>query len=237
MENKIEKLICLAREKMALCQDPTHDLKHIHRVIGYAHNIFQEFGLSQEHKHAVLLAAWWHDAGRTLAQKPSYIWMSFIDDMLSATILLTTAVRHGFYNRTVGLSARVILCKSIGTGAFFTKLFLRRKNRFLLNILSDADKLDQFSLERVKHFYCLVNSSKLYNWSYRLMNWWLFVLKKIKLKTLIAKELLKKILNEFISWVKSTEIYNWHVQTFGYGWAEKGLKRLEKRIFKIQCTA
>ncbi|MFA5813295.1 MAG: HD domain-containing protein [Patescibacteria group bacterium] len=237
MNEKIQKLINLAKQKMAGSMDHCHDLSHVNRVVNFSEQISREFNLSEKQKQALLIAAWWHDVGRTIKKNPSYIWMSFLDDMISAFLLWKTSLGAFSSGGVTGLSSRIILCKSLGTGAFFTKFLLWRDNRILVNILTDADRLDQFNLERHKEFFYLVENSRRYRLSYRIMNRWFFYFRQIKLKTAAAKEMIKQIMRTFLNWIKSVAVFNWHVRQFGYIWTQKNLRRVEKAIFRIQCAA
>jgi hypothetical protein len=236
MEQKIHRLISIAQEKMAQSLDLMHDMGHTQRVVNFVEQISKEFSLTEEQRQATILAAWWHDVSRATRGKPSYIWINFMDDIISAFLLMCKAASNRTLGRTSSLAIRVVACKSMATGAILTKLLLRKKDRFLVDIIKDADYLDVLNPERNRTAYKIVDGSHLYNLGYRFLNWWLFCLKRFKLKTFTARQILKKLLQEFISWIKNTEIYYWHVQTFGYAWVEKGIRRIEKRIFKIQCT-
>lgn len=232
MNKKITQLTITAKQKMANSQDPIHDLNHVVRVVKYTKHICKEYKLKEKQKQALVLAAWWHDIGRTITKNPSLIWMPFFDDIISALILIKTSLFvHSFW--MVSLSTRLILCKSLGTGAFFTKILLRKKDRILLDILKDADKLDILNPERSEKIHLLVEQSTLYYLGYKTMVWWFLNTRQLKLKTQAAKEYLKTLFYNFLSWFRQTEIYNWHINQFGIVWVQKNIIRTEKFLFRL----
>lgn len=237
MTEKLQQLIIIAKQKMQKCTDPTHDFDHTKRVVSYTEQIQKQFTLTDKQRQAVILAAWWHDVGRTIKKNPSYIWLAFIDDIISAAMLWKETLSTGLFGRVVGLSVRTIICKNMGTGAIFTRLLLRSKDRLLVNIVKDADSLDMFNLERHRKLYLIIENRKIYNVAYRTMNWWFFTLRRLKLKTSAAKEIFRQIMDEFLVFIKRLDIFSWHKKNFGYVWASKNQQRIEKLVFKIQCTA
>lgn len=236
MEQKTHLLINTAKQKMAASRDLMHNLGHAKRVVNFTEQICREFSLTEKQRQALVLAAWWHDVGRAAKRKPSYIWINFFDDMISACCLLSRAIRSGLYNRTVGLAVRVIVCKNLATSALLTKILLYKKDRLLVNIIKDADYLDLLSPERSMTAHKIIENSRRYRLAYRFLNWWFFVGKRLKFKTKTAQQILKKLLEQFISWVKSAEIFNWHVKYFGYEWLVRALRRAEKKNYKLQCA-
>lgn len=160
---------------------------------------------------ALILSAWWHDAGRTLNKKASFVLMPFVDDTLSALMLWYWTIRFGLFGSVVGMATRIIFCKSMGTGTVLTKILLRKKNRILLDILKDADALDLLNVERSKVICNLAESSIKYRIAYRIMIRWIFVTNQFEFRTQSAKELFIQILRNFLEWIKQTEVYEWHL--------------------------
>ncbi|MBU0597265.1 HD domain-containing protein [Patescibacteria group bacterium] len=236
MTDKIQKLIIDAKHIMLKSTDPTHDFEHTRRVVKYTEEISKQYSLTEKQRQALVLSAWWHDVGRTIKKNPSYIWLTFLDDMISSFMLWRTTIFTGFFGRVPGLATRTILCKSLGTGAFFTRILMGRKDRILVSIIEDADKLDLFDLARHQELYKLIENSRLYKLGYRTMGWWFFRLKRIKLKTAAAREIFRSIMNNFLHWIKQASVFGWHVANFGYDWSQKNLLRVEKLVFKIQCA-
>ena len=135
--DKIQKLTIKAQEIMCSSSDPIHDIRHVRRVVENVQKLSQELYLSPQEQQAIELAAWWHDAGRTITQKPSFVWMLFLDDIISAFMIWVYTIRYGVFGSVAGISSRLIFCKSLGTGALLTRILLRKKTRILLNILKN----------------------------------------------------------------------------------------------------
>ena len=100
---------------MANSSDPIHDLEHVERVVNNVEVLIKDIKLTQKEKDAVILAAWWHDVGRTLTKNPHTIWMTFFDDMISSAMLWKQTLKIKMFGSTAGMASRLILCKSIGT--------------------------------------------------------------------------------------------------------------------------
>jgi hypothetical protein len=236
MHEKINNLIAHAQKIMSASPDPVHEISHVKRVVNYVEIIQRDFSLSKKQKDAIFLATWWHDVGRTITKKPSLVWMPFFDDIISALILFKIALLNGLLNSVAGLAIRIILCKSFGAGALFTKILLSKKNRVLLNIVDDADTLDMLTPERNQKIQNLVENSSLYHYGYKAMVWWLLHTSQLKVKTRAAKEYLKYLLQKFISWLRQTEIYAWHVAEFGLAWVQKNIILTERLLFNLSCV-
>ncbi|PIR04307.1 MAG: hypothetical protein COV59_01585 [Candidatus Magasanikbacteria bacterium CG11_big_fil_rev_8_21_14_0_20_39_34] len=227
-QKKVEQLIETARRKMKKSKDPIHDLSHVERVVQYTKDFSCQLDLTDEQKNALLLAAWWHDMARTITRRPSIVWMSFIDDTLSAVMLWVKTIQLGLFGGVVGLATRLIFSKSFGTGFLFTRICLKKKNRILLDILQDADQFDLFHRERMQRIKQMATSSKIYLWGYKLTAWWFLSAHKIKFKTNAAKACFKKILRALTHWILSKNICTWHLETFGIHWCEKTLLRIQR---------
>jgi len=227
-QKKIEQLIEIARQKMATSKDPIHDLSHVERVVEYTREFSSQLNLNSEQKNAILLAAWWHDMARTITRRPSIVWMSFIDDTLSALMLWGKTIQLGLFGGVVGLATRLIFSKSFATGFLFTRIFLKKKNRILLDILQDADQFDLFHQERMKSIQEMATTSKLYSWGYKLTAWWFLSANKLQFKTEMAKSCFKKILFALAQWIASKNVCAWHMETFGKRWCEKTFIRIQR---------
>ncbi len=236
MNAKIEILTTQAKNRMLTCADPIHDLSHVERVVSYTKKIAHAYALSPEQKEALLLAAWWHDVARTLTEKPSFIWIAFLDDMASSLMLWWATIRCRLFGGVVGLSTKIILCKSLGTGALFTRALLGKKDRILVDILIDADKLDMLNTERTKHIHSFVDASRMYKASYRLGVWWWFQTGQFKLRTHAAKEVLLEMLRAFIAWMKQADTMRWHIQHYGQAWMRAFIDRLDAFYLRLAHT-
>lgn len=233
MEDKINLLTKMAEKRMAASRDPIHDLDHAKRVAQNTEAIATSLSCSPDQLAALRLAAWWHDAARTITKRPSIVWMPFVDDMLSAWILWLKTIRYGLFGSVAGLAVRLILCKSLGTGAIFTRIFLLKKNRILVDILKDADALDVVSVERAKRTLIMIQDSRMYHLGYRMMLWWFMSTKQLHMKTAIARDYLIERVKELIAWYKETIILHWHIEHFGELWVEKTIIRAELLIVRI----
>ena len=224
MQKSVKKLLKLAEKIMSGSQDPVHDLAHVRRVVENCETISRSFSLSESQKQALLLAAWWHDASRTLTKRPSFLLMPLVDDTLSALMLWYWTVRFRLFGPVAGMATRLIFCKSMGTGTVLRHLFLRKKNRILLDILVDADAIDLIHTDRTEILRELVDSSWLYQRGYKVFFHWFFLTKQFKLKTQAAKTLLIQALKRMLAWIEQTEIYQWHLEFMSR-------KQLDKHIF------
>lgn len=233
MKEKIRQLTRAAQQRMQGSTDPIHDFDHVSRVVGYVERITSQHNLTSEQREAVLLAAWWHDVARTLTKNPSFVLMPFFDDMISSVMLWWATIRQGLFGNVVGLSTKIVLCKSLGTGAIFTRLLLSKKDRILVDIVKDADKLDILSTERTKHIHAFVEESTAYRVSYRLIIWWWYQTNQFSLKTEAAMELLSQLLQEFITWLQEPDIMAWHTEHLGAPWTQKNIKLLELYYQKL----
>ena len=236
MNDKVNALIFIAKNKMKKSCDPVHDLSHILRVIDYVKKFSAEIGLAGEQRQAVILAAWWHDISRTIPKSPSFFWMTMVDDTVSALMLWFFTIRCGLFGRSVGMAARIILCKSIGTGAIFTKLLFNRKNRILVDIVADADCIDMLNQERAIKIMKLAESSRMYRFSYRMVVWWSIKTAELHVKTEVAKRYLKEMLKSFVAWVKEKNIFDWHVRQFGLRWMEKTLREVDELMLCVSSA-
>ena len=157
---------------MAASGDAIHDHIHAARVVKNVIKLGKNFNISERQKEALVLAAWWHDVGRTVSKRPSIIIMPFIDDLISAFMLGMYTVRHGLFGSTSGLAARIICGKSLGTGAILNRIFIKKTDRILVSILKDADALDVLTPERVNLIMELSATSKIYRFGYKTSAWW-----------------------------------------------------------------
>jgi hypothetical protein len=231
MDQKIDILIRKAHQIMKKSQDPIHDTKHVYRVVKYTKKFGKEMHLSEEQQQALILAAWWHDTGRTVTKNPSILLMPFVDDIISAIMLWRETVRCRLFGKVVGMATRMIFCKSMGTGKILSKILMRKENRIMIDILKDADTLDMLSIERTKQIYKLVNSHWVYSYGYQITIWWLLSSKHLQVKTQVAKKQLLILLDLFVTWIKKQHIFDWHVTQFGITWTTEQIKKSEQ-LFK-----
>lgn len=203
--------------------DPAHDIDHVRRVVRHVKILARQKGLSAKDREALVLAAWWHDVSRTTTKRPSFIVMPLIDDMLSALLLWRETIRCGFFGSTVGISTRIILCKSFGTGRLFTQLLLRKKDRIMLDILKDADMLDLLNTNRMERLMSITEGSRVYQFGYKTMIWWFLQGEQLYMKTYEARQYVEKLIREFLAWIRTPDVFAWHIEQFGRDWIEKNL--------------
>ena len=181
-KQKMTTLIRIAKNRMMHSRDAVHALDHVERVVCFAKRIGSEMNLSEQEMQVVVLAAWWHDVSRVMNKKTSLLWIEM--------------VRCGLFGGIVGMATRIIFCKSIGTGAVFTRIFLRKRTRILLNIVKDADTLDTFDPHRTELVFSLVDSSWVYQQGYKVAIWWFLTTRYLDMKTTAAKRVLQELLSD-----------------------------------------
>ncbi|PIR75380.1 MAG: hypothetical protein CO030_05135 [Candidatus Magasanikbacteria bacterium CG_4_9_14_0_2_um_filter_42_11] len=231
---RVQSLTSQAETILMGSHDPLHDHRHAGRVADYAVVIARELHVTNaSHLDALKLSAWWHDISRVITKKPSFLLMPFIDDTLSAIILARTAIKTGKWNRTVWLASRLILAKSVGTGKVFSRMFLTKRMRLLLDILQDADTVDTLASERAHDIQQLVDSSLSYHYAYRVMVWWFISTAFLEVKTEAAKEQLLAVLKEFMIWIHEESIMAWHIERYGQAWIDHMHARLEQLIEQL----
>lgn len=231
---RLTQYIHAAEERMTTSNDPVHDLAHAKRVVAFAEMLSQKCQVGGDHKAAIIIAAWWHDVSRTITRNPSFILMPFVDDLLSAFMLLAYALRSRTLDRTIGLAIRLMACKSLGTGAILTRLLLAKRNRLLLNILKDADILDAIAFDRIIQALQLAETSRLYNFGYKLIWRWFTWGKHARMHTRAASEYVIGLIKQFIAWLKQPHIFEWHIRNFGTAWTRKSLRRIERVVRKLE---
>ncbi|MFH1946950.1 MAG: HD domain-containing protein [Candidatus Magasanikbacteria bacterium] len=227
---KIEKLITQAQDAMKGSTDPIHGLSHVKRVIKNAENICIDMNITGRQKEALILATYWHDVSRTITKYPSIFWMVFLDDLISAFMLLKSCLKLWLFGYVPSTAIKIIFCKSIGTGRLLTKILLRKKDQILLDILKDADMLDVMHTERIENIMPMGELSKIYLFSYkRLVNYNL-KLKHINFKTKTAVKQFEKIIKQLIDFLLRPEIIAWHIQQFGRKWCGEVNKKLNNLL-------
>lgn len=214
---KIQELISIAKNKMGRSSDPVHDLSHVERVVANTKDILGEYKkFSEEERCALVLSAWWHDIGRTVTDKPSsFVFLTLVDDIISALFLVFYALKKRSLNKIVVTSIFIILCKSMGAGAILTKLFLNKKHRKLLYILKDADALDLIHTGRVEQACKLADESRFGKYSYKIAIWWVLHRRKLEFRTEEARIIFEQALEDFVSWLEKEKVHVWHVLRFG----------------------
>lgn len=227
---KQQKLIKQAQEMMKGSADPIHGLSHVKRVVKNVESICEDVGIVGRQKEALILAAYWHDVSRTITKYPSIFLMVFLDDLISAFMLLKSCLKLWMFGYVPSVAIKIIFCKSIGTGKLLTRILLRKKERILLDILSDADMLDVMHTERIENIMPMGELSKVYLFSYkRLVNYNL-KLKRVKFKTKAAMKQFEKIVRQLIEFFKKPEVLLWHVEQFGHKWCEQANKKLNELL-------
>ncbi len=235
LEYKVQRLVETAKIIMRKTRDPIHDVGHAERVAQHVEMLGRQFNMSQPQRDALILAAWWHDASRVITSRPSFIIMPLFDDFLSACILWFATIRYGLFGSVAGMSTRLIFCKSLGTGKILTRLLLRKKNRILLDILSDADALDALHVERIKKMLPYIQSSRVYHLGYKVMTWWMLSSQHLQLKTRAARTYLEKMIKEFLTWLHELPVYQWFVEEFGQLWLKKNILRAQQFLRQLHA--
>lgn len=225
MNIKTQQLIAEATRRMARSNDPVHDTAHVRRVVAYAETIMRDYDFTERQQEALLLAAWWHDVAHAMKAKPSVIFMPFIDDTISALFLWYHTIRHRLFGEVAGMSTRLIFCKSLGTG-LFTRVFLRKKTRLLLDILTDADKIDLMHIDRTASLRELADTSVFYAYCYRFILWFLLSSSHLQLRTKKAEQLLRQKLVDIESWITDSDVQTWHVNHLGTHRYDRYKKRI-----------
>jgi len=227
---KIKKLVIQAEEAMKSSADPIHGLSHVKRVVKNVENICEEMSIDGRQKDALILAANWHDVSRTITKYPSIFWMVFLDDLISAFMLLKSCLRLWLFGYIPSTAIKIIFCKSIGTGRLLTKILLRKKDRVLLDILSDADMLDVMHIERIENIMPLTELSKIYLFSYKHLVNYNLKLKHAKFKTKAAIKQFEKIIRQLMDYLRQPEILAWHIKQFGKKWCDEVNIKLKEML-------
>ncbi len=226
-DKKIVFLIEKAQKLMNLSQDPIHDLSHVRRVVINTKRIGNAYNLTEEEKEAVELAAWWHDVARILTKQPSFVWMACIDDMLSALMLCLHSIRYGFWKQSGGMATKLILSKTMGTGAVFTRLLLSKRERILVHILRDSDLLDIMNVERLTRVCELSQTSKKYWWGLRCLLLYNTRESTIRMKTSVAHQYLIESIEAILVWMHQHRDDPRYIQFFGEEWIEHTIERFK----------
>jgi len=232
--SKITFLIQTAKYYMSYSFDPIHDIRHVKRVVKYAQELGEKYKLNEKQKTALELASWWHDMSRAVIKKPSFVWMLFVDDILSATMLWFFVIKNMIFSKTAGTAINLILCKNFGTGTILTKILLRKKNRILLDILKDADNLDLIHIERFETIRYLSEMSKTNKYAFKFIVWANLHTNILNMNTQIARMYIEKIITELFEWIQQQEVYLWHIKNFGAEWTVKTLEHFEEILAKIR---
>lgn len=238
-DTKRQFLVDKARELMRLSQDPVHDLSHVERVVANVKRIAKPFNLSTSELEALELAAWWHDVARILTRQPSFVWMTCIDDILSALMLFIHTIRYGFWKYSGGVATRMIFSKNLGAGAIFTKLLIRKKERILLNILKDADMLDILNIERLTRVCELSRTSKKYYWGLKCMTFLNTRSSIAKMRTSIANEYLLETIQNVVKWIEIEQSNTTNKDAFGEKWmklSSQRFTRLHQKLSQVKQT-
>ena len=233
-DTRIDNLIHLAKDHMRRSHDPAHGLDHAARVAAVLERFAADLHLSEDERMALILAGWWHDVSRTITKRPSIILMLFIDDALSALMLWRATIRYRVFGTVAGMSTRLIFCKSLGTGRLFTRLFLRKKTRVLLNILKDADTLDVMNVPRIQLVCKLVETSSIYAFGYRVLAWYNFKTNLFKMNTEMGQRYLQEFTADLAAWIMKPEVWQWHLKHFGHVWVEQTFMNINYRLEYIE---
>jgi hypothetical protein len=240
IDTKRTFLIRKAEKLMESSRDPIHDLSHVRRVVENAQKIGAIYDLSSEEEEAVILAAWWHDVARILTKQPSFVWMACIDDMVSALMLCLHSIRYGFWRQSGGIATKLILSKTFGTGAVFTKLLLTKRQQTLMHILRDADHLDIMHVERLERVCEISRTSKKYLWGLRCLFIYSTRQSAVKMHTSIANQYLIESIETILAWMHTHKHDPRYVNFFGKEWIDDAIEKftlLHRQISPIKQIA
>ena len=137
-------------------------------------------------------------------------------------------------SRPVRLAIKIVLCKNMGTTKVLTRLLLRKENYILVDILKDADALDVLHQERIIGMMDLACRSYIYHCGYKLVIRFYLMPHQLKMKTRQARELVLKELRTFIEWMKSADVYAWHITRYGKIWVDTMLEKGNQLIKHIE---
>ncbi len=231
---KYQKIVARAENIMKNSPDPIHDRRHVLRVIENIEQICEANQIVGAQKEALILSAWWHDVSRTITKFPSFIWMLFLDDLISAFLLFKFCLRNWLFGYEANTAIKIVFCKSVGAGRLLTRILLRKKDWILLDILKDADMLDVMHVERIRSIMPLSELSKIYLFNYkRLVNYSL-KLKNAKFKTQSALKQFEQIIQQLIIFLSQPEILAWHIEQFGKKWCGEVEKKLNELLNYIK---
>lgn len=222
---KVQILVDHAAERMRSSADPIHGYHHAANVAATVEACAQTLQLTPAETEAVILAAWWHDVGRTVLQRSSFVFMIFFDDLLSALMLWRETIRLRLFGSVAGMSTRLIFCHSFGTGNLF-KWLLRPRTRLLLTLLTDADKIDILSTARLEKIHAVVGASRLHQWSYRFLVNYNLLTRHAIVKSNAALPLFLKALREVVTWMRTDAVRQWHEKKFSVSWTKKMYARM-----------
>ncbi len=234
MNNRLKKLIRIARYRMQLSNDPIHEVMHARRVVVNGLKIAGDIGLDLRQKNIIILASWWHDVARSITKKPSFVWMFLIDDPMSAIMLTHEAWRKGLLSDDMVKTAiKIIICKSISASKLLPRVLLKVEDRLLVDIVNDADNLDVINIERIKIIQTLAEQSKLYSVGYKLTINWYLKSKQLLMKTKEAKDYARELIIQFITWIKQRSVIVWHMNNFGERWVKRKLQKFDELLKKL----
>lgn len=222
---KVQTLIDIAAKRMRGSEDPIHGYHHAAGVAATAEACAKAARLSPSETEALVLAAWWHDVGRTVLRRSSFVFMIFFDDLLSALMLWRETIRLRLFGSVAGVSTRLIFCHSFSTGHLFSWL-LRRRTRFLLTLLTDADKIDILSTARLAKIHTVISNSRLHRVSYRFLAAYILITRHAMVKSEVALPLFLQALRETVNWMRTNAIVQWHEKTFNVQWTKKIYARM-----------
>lgn len=223
------KLIKIAQYKMFISHDPAHELEHVKRVVENVEKIAKSYDISGIDMDALVLSAWWHDFSRSRINKPpSFFWMIFLDDIISAWYLFVLSIKNKSLSKVVFWAILILLAKSLVGGRIFKFLFFRKDRKILVDILGDADFLDVMKYDRILKTMPIAKTNKYYRLAYKKLIEMNLKDKKIRLKTKEALSIFKKIVNDLIVFLQQDWVYSWHEELFGDKWCQWVLFKLKE---------
>lgn len=222
---KVTTLIAIAAKRMRASGDPVHGYHHAAEVAAMAEMCAVAADLSQAETEALVLAAWWHDVGRTVLNGSSFVIMLFFDDLLSALMLWRATIRLRLFGSVAGMSTRLIFCHSFGTGNLF-KWLLRPRTRLLLTLLADVDKIDILSTARLAKIHAIVENSRFHRLSYKFVALYLLITRYPMVKSNFARPHFLKAFSATVDWMRTAEIQDWHAKKLTPRWSKKIYTRM-----------
>jgi len=226
---KVEKLIAIAQKRMRMSRDPSHDLRHTTQVVKHVEQLMDGYNLKEKEREALVLAAWWHDVGRTTTKGSLVILfiMTFVDDLISALFLWRETIKIFFFGSVPGMATRIIYCKNGTWGSLIQYIWLRKRTRMLRSILEDADNLELLSIERLDIIRHMAEETWLSRLAYKKMVQHGLKGSYFVMNNKQAYTILRTKADEFLQWVRKPEITSWHIGYYGKKWAEETARRIE----------
>lgn len=177
MEQEIKKSIKKAKSYLPQL-DSAHNLAHVGGVVEFALEIVQHY--PQIDKKVIEVAAWWHDAGRSIQEE---------HEQLSAEMAYRDLKNRGFDQKF----CRKVYEAIVLHGCSMNPQTLEGE------IVRDADKLDYFGVERWESCLKADNFKYLKLFARRVEG------QKERLHLAVSKKIFRRVIQELIQFLKTIE--------------------------------